>query len=180
MPCRKTMRVSGGPPRLTGRVAGPGELGLDESNISRCYLLWTALYGSNCDFDDCLFTLAERLGYNAETDGADLDFMESIYSAQSFIETVSQSWETLRKAASDVFFTLRADSAVEVEAYDGRSWDQAVTDALYISGSCEACRLRVPGTPKEHRELAGWVLHGRTTWPQVEQRVLSQLASSRS
>jgi hypothetical protein len=165
MSCKKTGKLYGGPAHLEGRIAMDSERGLERSTIGRCYQLWTVLYGSACDFDDCLISLAEHLGWEDQNPTSGL--FEALGSAQDHIERAGHTWLELRQLALDAFHRCRAGESVEVDRYDKRTWDQAVDDALFADGCCKACELSVPGTPKQHRKLAGMVLHHRTTWEQI-------------
>jgi hypothetical protein len=165
MPCRKTGKLHGGPAHLEGRVATDDERGLEHSTVGRCYKLWTVLYGSSCDFDDCLITLAEQLGWEDPNTASGL--FEALGSAQSHIDQAGHTWLELRQLAIEVFNRCRATESIEVDRYDKRTWDQAIDDALFADGICKACALSVPGTEKQHRNLAGMILHRRTTWEKV-------------
>lgn len=165
MPCKKTGKLYGGPGHIEGRIARGDERGLEHSSIGRCYKLWTVLYGSSCDFDDCLITLAEQLGWE-DTHGAG-GLFEALGSAQAHIDQAGHTWIELRQLAINVFNLCRATESIEVDRYDKRTWDQAIDDVLFAEGGCKACALSVPGTTKQHRNLAGAILHHRTTWDQV-------------
>ena len=166
MACRKKGKLFGGPPFLTGRVVSDNERGLERSNIERCYRLWTVLYGAGCDFDDCLITLAKKLGW--QEPALDMDLFASLDSASEHIHNAGGSWQSMRQLAIDVFMTCRQEDSVETSSYDGRTWDQAVDDALFSEGSCMACSIGYPGGPRAHRSAAGMVLRGRMSWPKLQ------------
>lgn len=166
MVCRKKAKLFGGPTLLAGRVVSDNERGLERSNVERCYRLWTVLYGAGCDFDDCLLGLAKALGW--QEPGADVGLFEYLDSAAEYIHDAGQEWSSLRQLAIDAFMTCRREESVETSSYDGRTWDQAVDDALYSEGSCKACAIGFPGAPRDHRRIAGVVLRGRTSWGKLQ------------
>ena len=167
MTCRKKGKLFGGPPFLTGRVVSEGERGLERSNIERCYRLWTVLYGAECDFDDCLIGLASSLGW--QEPASDVDLFTSLNSASEHIHNAGGSWQSMRQLAIDVFMACRQGDAVETSSYDGRTWGQAVDDSLFTGHTCRACAAGFPGSPKDHRRIAGAVLNGRTSWEKLQE-----------
>lgn len=166
MVCRKKAKLHGGPTFLTGRVVSDNERGLESSNIERCYRLWTVLYGAGCDFDDCLLELAKVLGW--QEPGEDIGLFEVLDAAVEYIYNTGQAWSSLRQLAIDAFMTCRQTESVETSSYDGRTWDQAVDDALFSEGSCKACSIGYPGGPRAHRGVAGVVLRGRVSWSKLQ------------
>lgn len=165
-PCPRPSQLSGGPDHLRGRVAhGEVERRMAGSLSERCHLLWMALYGSDCDFDDCHVALAEKLGWEPSPEADLSTILGEVFDT---IENSRLSWLKLRSLAVSVFEECRGDCAVEADSYDGRTWDQAVDDVLFRDGDCRLCGLGVPGTKKEHRDVAGWILHGQTSWARIE------------
>ena len=169
MTCRSLPYAPSGPPALTGRIARGIETELQGGIAGRCHALWACLYGGDCDFDDCWFEFATLLGWSPPPtpDEQGHDISSLLSSAGEYVVASTLSWRELRLLALEAFDRCRRDDEIPLDAYDGRTWDGVVTDTLYEAGRCRACMLGVPGTPREHRELAGWVLHGRTSWAQI-------------
>lgn len=164
--CRPTSTLTGGPPHLTGAVSHSDvERRMARSIGERCHVLWIGLYGGDCDFDDLYVGLAEKLGWVCPPD-ADLDAV--LCGAGTTIDACTLPWTSLRTLAISVFDAYRAGESRELSSFDPRTWEEAVDDALFATGPCRACVLGVPGTSAEHRELAGWVLHRRTSWSKIE------------
>lgn len=165
-PCRPEGPLRGGPPHLTGMVPhNEMERRMARSLGDRCHMLWLALYGGDCDFDDLSVALAQMLGWVVPPDA---DLSEILSGSAHTINECDLPWTTLRGMAIAVFETVRHDAGREVADFDPRTWEEAVDDALFATGACRACTLGVPGTSAQHRSLAGWVLHRRTSWAQVE------------
>jgi hypothetical protein len=166
-------------PRRGGRVAGPGRVtgiiarGETEASIgrslnNRCYLLWLALNGSECDFDDCLVNLGRRLGWEP-TDECGLS--DVLAGAGGAIEAFTGGWVRLRIMAIEAYLEERGEHSVEIEAYEQRTWEEITEDTLFEDGRCIACSIGVPGGVRDHHRAAGWVAHGRTTWEEIAERV---------
>lgn len=174
MTCRRSGKATGGPPELTGRIAFDDlERRMAAGNTSRCHTLWVALYGAQCDFDDLHVALAEQLGLVLNEHD---DLSSLLSSTHDTVENCELGWDQLRRLAISLFWEHRADSAVEVAAFDPRTWEQATDDCLFDAGGCIACAIGVPGDVSDHRTLAGWVLHRRTSWDQVAAAVARSAA----
>lgn len=163
--CKRRRAKRSGPGRVLGIVASETERGLQGGNADRCYKLWTVMYGSICDFDDCIVSLAQKLGW--VDDGLEGWAPECAY---AWVVACCEPWLVVREKAVEAFYETRRNESIEPDRYDQRSWDEIIDDTLHADGECAACRRNLPGGAPIHRELAKHVALGLQTWDQISTR----------
>lgn len=166
--CPPNATPPSGPAKLQGRIARGIETHLAGGLYARCHALWSTLHGGIVDFDDCVTHLATSLGHVGPIAWEQLD------DARETIDNANLTWAQLRLQATQVFYTCYQNAAIEHDAYDQRTWQQVVYDTQYANGHCQACALGLPGTYLEHQELAGWVIHGLTSWQKLSDMVTAK------
>lgn len=153
-------------------LAAPWAIGVEREASAptipdRCYRLWVALNGASCDFDDCVFALADTLcgpGWM----GPPADLFADLTRAWDNIER--WSWQVVRVAAVDVFFDLRCGECYEPSRRDWRTEDELIDDVLLPDGECAACAVGL-ANPTEHRAAARWAALRHLSWATIGDKI---------